>query len=215
MNNKAAPFDCRRAEYKDMNMLIDICRHSFPGTVRWQSSYTVAKAWWSSAIGSDAVEVWVLSDKEQIDAFLVLVTDEAEWARQKRLRQVSLWYSLSALRHSAVWRHCLAMTINAITGFKNVSHVHSEQNHIGQRVHNRIWLELLAVRPNRRGSGLARQLMMCCETRAAQLGRQSVVLRVAHDNVAAKMLYEKQDFILFRSNKQNDLYLKDIKTPIS
>lgn len=199
----------RSARNEDVDALIAICRRCFPETARWQSSYTLARKWWVSAIDSDAVETWVVEIGGAVEAFLVLIIDEAKWKLQKHARHAPIWFFLPALLRLSIWKQCWSNVINRLRG--NKSNVCTFcQIEMNPDLGSRIWLELLAVKPERWGGGVAHELMVHSERRAFQLNRQAIVLRVVSRNLRAKRFYEKEGYLLYRADRQNDLYIKMI-----
>jgi len=176
----------REARVADVEKLAEICKGSFPQTFRWQVGGRLAEEWLHVAIDSQAVEMWVVAeDKNSIAAFCVLVTDEAQWAKEKQLRKGSsmacvycmLMHPWAAFLHARQY-------LKRQVGWRADSHWRKQMpKKWGPEV--RTWIEVVAVKPDRRGLGLASRLLEQCRVRTEVLGRQAIALRVGSNNSAA------------------------------
>ncbi|MHC4711620.1 MAG: GNAT family N-acetyltransferase [Planctomycetota bacterium] len=159
----------RRAKAGDVEKLITICRGSFPNTLRWQVGGAPARGWWASALPSDSCETWVSVHDDDVQGFVVLVTDEKTWAHEKRSSRGSKRQWLSALLRRP-WKlggHVLYWLR------QRVARTPQDQ---------RTWVELIAVAPRHRGQGVAADLLQQAESRTRELDRRAVQLTIGSGN---------------------------------
>ena len=179
----------RRAILKEIDQLIKICRDSFPRTLRWQLKGNLARRWWKCALVSQAVETWVIEENGYIAGVCVLVTYEPLWAKEKQARRGSIVNVLpSALRHPIVATRFLASVWRDLKKKETIATLCHRQMPVGWDPGMRTWIELIAIRPDRRKRGMAEMLLEHCNRRTRELGRKAVVLHVASDNTPAKSL---------------------------
>jgi GNAT superfamily N-acetyltransferase len=179
----------RQAKTGDVEKLIAICRGSFPDMLRWQVGGAPAHGWWAAALPSASCETWVSVHDDDVQGFVVLVTDERAWATEKRSSRGSRRQWLVALLRRP-WtlgayvlrrlRHLVAQT---------PAHPDATQWVASTRAGDRTWVEMIAVAPRHRGEGVAADLLQHAESRTRELDRYAVQLTVeAADRMAIRRL---------------------------
>ncbi|TKJ38264.1 MAG: hypothetical protein CEE38_05760 [Planctomycetes bacterium B3_Pla] len=197
----------RRASSSDICALVDICREAFPQHLRWQGMRSVARRWWEVAIMSSAAEAWIIQDKDEVVALFLLVSDEIQWSQEKAHRRGPFVLCLIS-----------AMCCFVLAGSKALrammDHINS---HHAQRLTlrdpkpgTRTWIELIAVRTERRGQGFAKCLLRHIETRAKALGKKAICLRTHKCNQVACCLYETMGYQEASVNNGHVIYSKSI-----
>ncbi|MHC5006189.1 MAG: GNAT family N-acetyltransferase [Planctomycetota bacterium] len=182
----------RRASTGDVEKLITICRGSFPDTLRWQVGGTPARGWWASALPSPSCETWVSVHDDDVQGFVVLVTDEKTWANEKRSSRGSRRQWLSALLRRP-WKlggHVLYWLRQRVR--KPSADAPREIARTPQD--ERTWVELIAVAPHHRGQGVAADLLQQAESRTRELDRQAVQLTVGSGNGLAIRRYARSGY---------------------
>ena len=201
----------RQAVCEDIDQLVDICRQSFPRTIRWRIGGKSARCWWRIAISSRSTQVWILEEYRRINGFCVFVIDEQLWQQEKAFRNGNkAIYFLSALQHPLVACDCIYNRCYHILTNTKKTIIHQSLPH-GWGPSMRTWSELIAVRPERRGAGLGGLLLEQCELITAKMGRWAIAMRVLSDNISAKALYQKCGFDCYSSDNKGDLYAKILK----
>lgn len=201
----------RHAIREDVDQITVICRRSFPNTFRWKVNGSLARKWFQAAILSRAVEMWVVEENKRIAAICVLVTDEFLWAKEKNVRRGSnmdilygvLRSPLAASRQACQSLKCVLKRNGKVT-------LH-QQMPDGWAPEIRTWIELIAVRPDRRSEGLAGMFLGHCDVKTQELGRKAIAVRVASENYAAKSLYEKHGYVCYRSDQNGELYMRFVE----
>ena len=188
----------------DLPMVSLLCRRCFPESPRWQGVHSWGEAWWTavSEAGPDVVESWVVVSPEGcVVAACVLVVDEETWKRLRARRQGS-WKSRLL---SVLWCPKLTVCQLARSAYQMRRGVAAPL-----AVHNRTWLEMLAVSPDYQGRGLARRLLSLCEKRTSELRRKGICLRVDFDNCRARKVYEQWGFVLYGQWQSGARYVRVI-----
>jgi ribosomal protein S18 acetylase RimI-like enzyme len=166
----------RRAMAGDVEQLITLCHSSFPDTLRWQVGGGPARHWWAAALPSASCETWVSVHDDDVQGFVVLVTDEHRWAAERRSSRGSRRQWLAALlRHP----------------WKLGAHVLRSLRHQGPAApadaptwiartppDDRTRVEMIAVAPRYSGPGIAADLLQQAESRTRELDRHAVQLTV-------------------------------------
>lgn len=172
----------------DAPALASICARCLPATPRWAIGGRPATRYWLSAIRSPAAEVTVVERGGAPCALMLLVTDEPAFAAERRQRRGPRSERLlAALAHPA----------RVVRWLRNRAKVHQNTAQIAEPPTtasplpsaDRLWLELIAVDPSAAGHGIASTLLSQSETRAADLQRSGVQLRVEQHNTRAIKLY--------------------------
>jgi len=205
MQQESSSPEIRQATLADLDQLLEVCRQSFPESLRRQAN-RLARRWWKAVIVTKTAETWVVEQDGHIRAFCVLVKDEILWLKEAALRSSSIMLNLfSALRHPLASCHCVSRMLNrALRKIAKPAPQAPMPSEWSPRM--RTWVEMIATRPDSRGRGLARRLLEQCDVRAKELGRKAVGLRVESDNTAAKSLYEKCGYVRLRSDSRGDVY---------
>lgn len=202
----------RKAVPEDSAQLAEICKRSFPLSLRWQAKRWLARQWWNAILYSEAVDTWVVEDGGKVTTVCVLVTNEPVWAKEKEISKPSIMIGfLSVLCHPIVALYQAGQCLN--TSLRHDRLVITSQQLPDWWSHTeRLWLELIAVVPNMKGRGFASMLLNHSIKKSKELGRRAIALRVASENLAAKRLYEKHGFIRYQSDAEGDLYVKFINS---
>lgn len=196
----------RRATQSDVDALLNICRKSFPKSLRWQSPRSLGRKWWDIVLALSSSETWVCSENREITGFCVLITDEDEEAKSGGQRNGSFFDRLFAVvTHPKLSFFKLQKKVRAI--MSAVSN-HSKPKVAHSRTENPIWLGLIAVTPHKRGTALAKHMLCFGENRASQLNRHVIKLRVDPDNKPAQSLYERVGFVCTSQTSVDCIYTK-------
>lgn len=196
----------RRGTPRDVDALLQICTESFPESIRWQSLRSVGKRWWNVVLRSRAAETWICVVYGQIVSFSVIVVDGTEWATERKERRSSMMTCLFALAvgHKLILPKILKKVRLAKIARTDRAHTVDTQAETGKA----FWIELIAVVPHMRGQGLAKKMLLFCESRALELQRRSVGLRVDPANKAACKLYERVGFVRGKHTASGTVYTK-------
>ena len=201
----------RKATFEDLPQLVEICNKSFPSNLRWTSKRSLARGWWKVALTDSAAEVWVFAENNTIKGFCVLIIDEPKWNKQRRIRRGSLFLvGLSMILHPIIAFHFVLGVLTKNRRINSFSSVSNRNLPPGWGPHWRTWLELIAVKPEQRGKGVAGKLIDKCCQRTIDLKRHAVALRVKADNLPAIRLYEKQGFVCYQANQKGMLFFKEV-----
>ena len=198
----------RKATFEDLFQLVEICNKCFPSRLRWTSKRYLARSWWKVALTDSAAEAWVFVENNTIKGFCVLIINEPKWNEQRRIRRGSLFSGgLSMILHPIIAFHFVLGAFTKNLRINSFSSVANRDLPAGWGPHWRTWLELIAVKPEQQGKGVAGKLIDKCCQRTIDLGRHAVALKVNAHNTTAKRLYEKHGFMCYRSDIK-DLYVK-------
>jgi len=203
-----ADISITRGATQDVCHLLRICRASFPHSVRWQGQRQLGERWWESVLSCSGAETWLCSVGGDVAGFIVLVTDGDEWGDTATERQVSwFWAVLSAIQHPNLlvsqFRKKLRL---ARVADETVKRTNEEGGIYGKRLR----VELLAVKPEMRGKGLARRMMNHCQIRARDICADAIQLTVDPGNTVACKLYEAMGFIHIKSGRSGLVFRKRI-----
>jgi len=196
----------RRGTLDDTDALLRICAESFPDSIRWQSLRSVGERWWNVVLRSRAAETWVCVVDDQVVSFSVIVVDGTEWVAEGKERRSSLMTCLCAL--SAGHKLILPKILKKVRLAKIVCTGRARTIHARAETGKAFWIDLIAVVPHMRGQGLAKKMLLFCESRALELQRRSVGLRVDPANKAACKLYERVGFVRGKHTVSGTVYTK-------
>jgi GNAT superfamily N-acetyltransferase len=187
----------RRAKSGDLDKLITICRGSFPATLRWQVGGAPARGWWNAALPSASCETWVSVHDNDVQGFVVLVTDERSWADEKRISRGSRHQWLRALA-GRPWK--LGVHIWHRVRRRGRSEAADPPRQVQSTpLDDRTWVELIAVAPRHRGQGVAADLLQQAESRTRELDRHAVQLTVGTANRTAVRRYLRSGYGLVQA----------------
>lgn len=100
--SESSPHGVRLAEAKDIDALSEICRRSFPTSLRWQAR-PLSQLWWTITLASDAAETWVVEEGFRVAGFSVLVINEPVYSQERSRRIGSvLQRFMSAMGHPLI-----------------------------------------------------------------------------------------------------------------
>lgn len=182
----------RRPDDRDVEALVRLCARSFRTSVRWQGARWHAARWWAQTIASSACESWLCDEGGSVAAACVLVIDEQGWASERKARCGPLvdYLTVLACRPNLILSEVMDRAAFLCSRFVCSRCLQPIERRAGRRG----WLELIAVDPDRRGRGLARQLLAHCRCRCLALDREWIELLVARRNAPARALYESFGF---------------------
>ena len=186
----------RRLKHDDIDILINICRKSFPDGIRGQNPRFLARRWWRDALSSASSETWVCSVGGEVAGFVILVTDNIMYAREKRKRSSSFFVRVCTAitcPRLLLWRFFKKM---ATCRWFHKHHVNSTRN--DPTLDNCAWIEPIAVSPHMRRQGIAKKLLQHCENRALELKRSAIKVGVELQNKPTIELYKKSGFVPLR-----------------
>jgi ribosomal protein S18 acetylase RimI-like enzyme len=188
----------RKARPGDVERLIGICRSSFPDTLRWQVGGAPARDWWATALPSASCETWVAVHDDDVQGFVVLVTDERRWADEKKTSRGTSRQWLSALlrrpwKLGGVSLRFLRRRMDRAPGLAPRAVVRTPQG-------DRTWVELIAVAPRYRGQGVADDLLQHAAARTRALDRHAVQLTVGSANERAIRRYARSGYGLVQAS---------------
>ncbi|MHC4979251.1 MAG: GNAT family N-acetyltransferase [Planctomycetota bacterium] len=188
----------RRAKDDDVEKLMTICRGSFPNTLRWQVGGAPARGWWGAALPSPSCETWVSVHDDDVQGFVVLVTDERTWAVEKRTSRGSSRQWLSALL-TRPWK-LGAHLLYAVRQRARKPSADTPRAVARTPQDNRTWVELIAVAPRYYGQGVAADLLQQAESRTRELDRRAVQLTVRSTNGIAIRRYARSGYGLVQAS---------------
>lgn len=191
-----------------MDALLQVCAESFPDSIRWQSLRSVGERWWSVVLRSQAAETWICVVDDQVVSFSVIVVDSTEWTAEGKERRGSRMTCLCALAvgYKLILPKILKKIRLAKVGRIDRARMVDTRAETGKA----FWIELIAVVPHMRGQGLAKKMLLFCESRALELQRHSVGIRVDPANKAAYKLYERVGFVRGKHTASGTIYTKAV-----
>jgi len=182
----------RRADVADLNALLDICRSSFPDSLKWRGPRGIAAKVWRRWLDSDSCVCSVCCRGTNVLGFAVLVSDCTRYGTAPQARVIGmldsvlllLWHPVLAMR-KALWALSRRRTPAGDTGVRSgVSDARPDCT----------WIELVAVRPDVRGKGLGTMMLEYCAGLTGTLGRDTMKLKVHKDNGQALKAYKRAGF---------------------
>ncbi len=203
-----------RAEYEDIPELIQVCRRSFPDSIKWQGAPVGARRWWKNVMSASAAEIYILQSEGQIAAFSLLITDENLSKTQVSSRPIPLWLTLLTMVTCPIV--ALRKARKALSDhFRASESVATAAVPVYWKPETRVWIGLIAVDPSHRGKGFAKQLLKYCDERTAAIGKRVIGLKVDSDNRSAQRLYQCSGYVRIASNSDSQYYAKNLDLNIS
>lgn len=189
----------RAANAADIPALTSICAEAFPGERRWLSPVTATR-WWGVVVASDHAEVWVMEDAGSALGLLLIVHDEVGWNAEKTRRRPTMTDVLQA--GPRVW------FARRSTPASNVRSREPSELPVAERV----WIELIAIRPIAQGRGLGTRLLDHADERTIALGRRAIRLNVYEANAGAHAAYERTGYLHDGDHDGRRVYTKHLNT---
>ncbi len=184
--------EIRPAVIGDLNALVEICRLSFPGSLRWQGPRRIAARLWRRWLSSGSCRCWVCSRGMEVLGFVVFILDCDRYRAEAETRAVTsldsavllMWHPLLAIKKAISKLSLYRATPQSVSVRKDMPNV----------LQKCTWIELIAVRPDVQGRGLGAMMLEHCATVTRTLGCEMVKLKVNKDNVQAFRAYERVGF---------------------
>jgi len=161
---------------------------------------------------SEAADTYVVERDAQVAAFAVLVKNEELWKKGRKQRHSPL---VIRLLSRLVCPRLAAAEIR-----RNVNKLINRTEKCLRkppaiRSYNRTWLELLAVLPEERGHGIAKQLLQECESHTKAMGREAIGLMVPTSNLPAIRLYEQMGYKKTAKILEYEFYVKVLDSTLT
>ncbi|MHC4613854.1 MAG: GNAT family N-acetyltransferase [Planctomycetota bacterium] len=135
---------------------------------------------------------------DDVQGFVVLVTDERTWAAEKRTSRGSSRQWLSALL-TRPWK-LGAHLLYAVRQRARKPSADTPRAVARTPQDNRTWVELIAVAPRYYGQGVAADLLQQAESRTRELDRRAVQLTVRPTNGIAIRRYARSGYGLVQAS---------------
>lgn len=169
----------RRAGKNDVPALIVISQTCFPDYLEW-CTHKQARRWWSSIVESNSCETWLYLKEDNACGFYRLVTDPIGHQIEKaQLRPNTLTLLWAMLVNPGLLKKKLGGKINRIWRKR------LQLNAPEFRFRKSLWPHSLAVIPSMQKKGIGRELMLFSESRALELGFDSIKFFVKEDNIGS------------------------------
>jgi ribosomal protein S18 acetylase RimI-like enzyme len=181
----------RPARLDDLEQIIEVCAHSFPGSLRWVVGTERPCRWWRTTLESDSSEEWVAqrTGAGTIVGVMILVHDERLWRALGSVRQPGKFEQLSAVLHApgrlqVRWRNARQPVAPAVAQLRQAKRYDPA---------DRIFLELIATLPEAQGCGIGKRMLALAFERAHALNRSAIACVVDPANSAIPF-YHKLGF---------------------
>lgn len=198
----------RRAKYEDVGELVNICRKSFPDSLKWRGLTSSAEKWWHIALDLPCCETWVCLCDEKIEGYVLLISDINRYNREKKKQRPSFGTLLLILMIHP--RLLITKIFKRIFSCNSTSVRQVITDNSKKSADELLWIELIAVSPKMRRKGLGVAMLRFCEQRAAELRRKIIKLNVGKKNVGAIRLYEKSAFVKTNETRYEYIYTKPV-----
>lgn len=198
----------RRAGYEDVGELVNICRKSFPDSLKWRGLTSSAEKWWRIAIDLPCCETWVCLCDGKIEGYVLLISDINRYNQEKKKQRPSLGTMLLILM---IYPRLLITKILKRVFSRNSTSIRQVITDDSKKSADELlWVELIAVSPNSRGKGLGAAMLKFCEQRAAELQRKAIKLNVNKKNIDPIRLYERSGFVKTVETRYEYIYTKPV-----
>jgi GNAT superfamily N-acetyltransferase len=198
----------RQAEYKDIEILVEICRKSFTKLVRWQIPRFLSRKRWEYILSSDVAETWVCSANNQLAGYVTLVRDIAAFKLEKH--QYDRFFFKKLYCYLLCPRLFLRMLIRKMYIFTSRPSQPESVRQNGPDLINCAWVDSIAVDPEMRRKGIAKKLLYLCKKRALQLNLAGMKLAVDSDNTEARNLYKNFGFHCISHSNDTEIYVIEL-----
>jgi len=197
----------RPAGHDDADGLWELARRSFPDSLLWQGPRGTAVSWLHHLMAAAFCEIWVDIFNGKLAGFVLLVSDAAEYAAQKKRYQLKNVPGLMLTCPILLSRRFFQRIFSRprVLNYSDTAQKNGPMNSLAKT----IWIELVAVSPEMRGRGLGKSILRFCEHRAAELGCDALKLNVFKNNIGAIEFYEKGGFSLLAQTKSSCIYTRN------
>lgn len=176
----------RRAEPRDIDSIIRLCRESFAKASAWKAPRSLVYRWWRDVMASDACEVWTLEIESGVVGVLLLIIHEQPWGELKRRWcmstpvQAMLMLTRPQILYGKIQRR-LRIT--------RTSPPRREKSADAKSAKSRVWFDLMAVSPAHRGHGYGSRLFQVGIERTAFHKRDRLEFVADPGNQGAQRLW--------------------------
>ena len=189
----------------DILALCHVCQQNLTWLPRWQGPESYQRTWWRTALKSDGAECWAVEDNGRITGFCLLVTDEETWKleRSERVGNRLAYFRM------VLARPCLSlMTISKY--LRPYIRKETGSKYPLPKYQRRLWIELIAVSPECRGSGHADKIMSFAIGRAKENQRDAIALIVERHNKRGRAFFKRWGFVAANEGRRGIVMVRTI-----
>lgn len=203
--------EVRQATLDDVELLINLCRQGFPGTLLWDGPRFLSRSWWTSAVQSASAETWLFSIDAEPCGVCILVRDMGGWQAEPLCAERSWAVRLCAA--ALCPRLALSRLAKKVLGRGPAACECPRSEAVAAATGSRTHIRVLAVAPHRRRQGVGKSILQFCEDRTIELGREIIELSVFTENTSARRLYVQQGYVCTNHGHAGCVFTKLLRAP--
>lgn len=210
VQGKDSPVELKLAEFEQIDQLIEICRTSFPESLRWNGPSVQSRQWWKTMLESSFSETISLSVGDRAVGFYVLITDRELFFNE---RKKDPWRKkfIDVLRIAALFNNPLLIfhvVKSMIRLMKPVPQKLFLEERLSVAQDKIAWVELLAVSPLYRGEGLAKKMQDWVLNRCKELKKLYIGVNIEPQNAVSIAMHESYGYTRICETKAGLTYVK-------
>jgi GNAT superfamily N-acetyltransferase len=213
VQGKDSPVELKLAEFEQIDQLIEICRTSFPESLRWNGPSVQSRQWWKTMLESSFSETISLSVGDRAVGFYVLITDRELFFNE---RKKDPWRKkfIDVLRIAALFNNPILIfhvVKSMIRLMKPVPQKLFLEERLSVAQHEIAWGELSAISPLYRGKGLAIIMQDWAMNRCRELGKLYIGLNIESHNIVSVKLHESYGYTKICGTSVGLTYIKRLE----
>lgn len=195
----------RLAEYGDIEFLSKTCRDSFPNSIKWDSALVdFSNRYWHEALSSYHKAIFIIEVGGRGAGLMSIIWDEIENKNTSNAIHPRIKPS---------WRILLVpykVILKKIRYYANKQQIQFDEVASVCSVNERIFIDLMAVRPEFQRMGLGKYITEIAEELCIQHDKKAIHLNVDKDNVANISLLLSVGYSLAKSFRKQFRFEKRV-----
>ncbi|MBA4391470.1 MAG: hypothetical protein C0399_11110 [Syntrophus sp. (in: bacteria)] len=201
----------------DINIIIDISRACFPGSLKWNALKYSAKKRWQYILTSQYVEVYIVLLNDIVAGFFILATDIPSYNKEKEKEKLQYLFLRMLSIVTLILKPYLIMPslkkLHKIIFYKRPSMI-SDRITDHKTTQDKIaWAELTGIGIQYRGKGLLTIMHEFMVARCLELGKEAIGSLIDPNNLLVARSRKSLHFVKTGESRYGHTYIKYLSHP--